>query len=61
MQDMDFTLFTYKQLSQELRKANYSFLSLEQYCNAKELPKRFIILRHDIDRKSGNALKINIR
>jgi hypothetical protein len=60
MQDMDFTLFTYKQLSQELRKTNY-FLSLEQYCNAKELPKRFIILRHDVDRKPGNALKINIR
>jgi len=57
----DFILKTYKNLLQELLKANYSFLSLEQYCNAKELPKRFIILHHDIYRKPENAIKINIR
>jgi hypothetical protein len=58
MKNKDFTLPTYKQSLQELRKANYSFLTLEQYCNAKNLPKHFVILRHDVDRKLENTLKI---
>ena len=58
MKNNNFTISTYKQLLQELQKTRYSFLTLEQYCNMENLPERFIILRHDVDRKPGNALKI---
>lgn len=57
MKNNDFTLSTYKQLLQELRKANYLFLTLAQYCSIKNLPECFIILRHDVDRTPKNSLK----
>ena len=57
MTNKDFILSTYKQLLQELLKADCSFLTLEQYCKIKNLPERFVILRHDVDRTPKNSLK----
>ncbi len=54
----NFTILIYKQILQKFKKENYSFFTLEQYCSNKILPEHFIILRHDIDRKPKNALKI---
>jgi len=59
MKNNDFTLSTYKQLLQELKKENYKFFTLEEYFTSSSILP-FIILRHDIDRKPKNALKINI-
>ena len=56
----DFTVSTYKQLLQELQKADCSFLTLEQFYDAKELQGHFVILRHDVDRKPENSLKTAI-
>jgi hypothetical protein len=58
MTNKDFTLSTYKQLLQKLKKNGYAFFTLEEYFISPIHP--FIILRHDIDRKPENALKINI-
>ena len=55
---LDFTIDSYSRLLKELQNVEYSFLTLEQYCEMDILPERFILLRHDVDRKSRNALKM---
>jgi len=58
---MDFTLHTYRRLLLALKDARYNFLTFESYCRQKEnktLPERFVILRHDVDTKAYNALRI---
>lgn len=54
----DFTLHTYELLLQAIAEAGYTFLTFEQYCelkqrtgNAQGLPERFVILRHDVDKR----------
>ncbi len=56
----DFTLKKYEQLVCALRKAGYAFLTFEQYCMADkaQLPERFVILRHDIDKRAWQAVKV---
>ncbi len=54
---VDFTLKIYRELLQLLLKKGYEFLTFEQYCQLREsLPKRFIVLRHDVDLKAKNSL-----
>ena len=57
---MDFTLKTYRQLLLAFQGAGYKFLTFEYYCiskaNNKELPEKFILLRHDVDLKAENSL-----
>lgn len=55
---MDFTLRIYRKLLTGLLHKEYHFLTFEQYCQtpADQLPKRFIILRHDVDLKAKNSL-----
>ena len=36
----------------------YNFITMNEYVAAADLPKRFILMRHDIDRAAKNALKI---
>lgn len=56
---MDFTLKKYKELLQSLQKANFEFLTFEEYCERKQLKdNKWVILRHDIDKKAKNALQI---
>jgi hypothetical protein len=53
--------FTYAQLIalySVLDDAGYQILSFEKYLKGKPRNKKFVILRHDVDRKKGNALKI---
>jgi len=54
----DFSLLAYKQLLIYFRTNNYNFFTYEQYLNEKIKPKKFVILRHDVDRKACNALKM---
>ena len=51
---MDFTLIAYKQLISTLQSQGYFFQTFEEYIQNPK--KRVVILRHDVDRKPGNAL-----
>ena len=54
----DFTLEIYRELLCALRQKGYQFLTFEQYCQLKaSLPKKFVILRHDVDLKAKNSLQ----
>ncbi|MBR6550946.1 MAG: hypothetical protein IKT71_07080 [Paludibacteraceae bacterium] len=55
---MDFTLLTYRKLLEALKERGYVFITFEQYCqvSAERLPKRFVILRHDVDLRAKNSL-----
>ena len=53
---MDFTLSAYKQLISTLRSQGYFFQTFEEYIQNSR--KKVVILRHDVDRKPGNALVI---
>jgi len=54
---MDFTLKIYRQLLLALQEAGYAFYTFEEYCEGKATGK-FVILRHDIDKKPENSLNI---
>ena len=52
----DFTLKTYKHLTQSLIKSNYTFQNTQEFVQSHD--DKCIIMRHDVDRKPNNALKI---
>ena len=54
---MDFSLKTYKQLLISLQQAGYQFFTFRQFREGRA-GERFVILRHDVDLKAENALKI---
>ncbi|MDR1585617.1 MAG: hypothetical protein LBS07_05530, partial [Prevotellaceae bacterium] len=53
----DFTLSTYKKLLDTLLEKGYVFFTFEEYCSGKASGK-FVVIRHDIDNKPANTLKI---
>ncbi len=53
---MDFTLKIYRKLLETLQLQGYSFFTFDEYCQGKAAGK-FVILRHDIDKKPNNALR----
>jgi hypothetical protein len=53
---MDFTLSAYKQLISTLQSQGYFFQTLQDFIQQAE--NKTVILRHDVDRKPGNALVI---
>ncbi|MCR4764634.1 MAG: hypothetical protein K5856_00445 [Bacteroidaceae bacterium] len=54
---MDFTLNKYRYLLLQLKDSGYKFLTYRDYCNGR-LPLRFVVLRHDVDLKPQNSLRI---
>lgn len=54
----DFTLETYSNLVETGLESGYSFLTVREYLatDDADLPDRFVVLRHDVDRKPENAL-----
>lgn len=54
----DFTFEMYEKLLEAGLDAEYEHLTVRDYCSCNELPKHFIIHRHDVDRKPKNALKM---
>lgn len=54
---MDFTLRKYKELLLSLKNCGYTFITFAEYCKGVEFD-RFIIMRHDVDEMSQNALKM---
>jgi hypothetical protein len=59
MLNMDFTFAKYKELCETIVESIYSTLTFNQYFHSKNnISEKFILLRHDIDRKPENALKM---
>lgn len=54
---MDFTRQKYKRLLSQLEDCKYEFISYADYCRG-QLPKRFVIMRHDVDLRPKNSLEI---
>ena len=52
----DFTLKTYEEFLKVLLPNGYSFQTLQDFIQNPEA--KTVILRHDVDRKAGNALVI---
>ena len=51
----EFTLETYRLLLEQLQAHGYELIRYEQYCEGYR-PERFVILRHDVDKKPANSL-----
>lgn len=51
----DFTIAAYTKLLNALQKSGYAFITFEDWCVGK-VSDRYVILRHDVDMKSGNSL-----
>jgi hypothetical protein len=61
MKDVDFTYAAYEELLATAQRKGFVFLPVREYIERAEdgngsLPERFLILRHDVDRKPRNAL-----
>lgn len=61
----DFTLRTYQALLKAIGESGAECITFEQYCSirqglsgAKALPERFVILRHDVDKKPWNSVRM---
>ena len=56
----DFTLRQYRLLVDALGAAGYRFVTCERYFAARiagePLPERFVLLRHDVDKRANNAV-----
>lgn len=54
----DFTFDIYEQLLCAGHDAGYEHITVQEYVRRDSLPERFIIHRHDVDRKPGNARRM---
>ena len=52
----DFSLDIYRELLESLQKAGYELISYAEYCKGAR-PAKFVILRHDVDRKPENSVR----
>ena len=55
---LDFTLKAYKQYLLAIKNKNIPFLLFRDFLAMQEKPLQFCLIRHDIDRKPKNALKM---
>ncbi|MDZ5810231.1 hypothetical protein U4E84_02525 [Halorubrum sp. AD140] len=54
----DFTEAVYAELLDVALREEYAFLTVREYLLRETLPDRFVVVRHDIDRKPRNALSL---
>lgn len=52
----DFTYDAYASLLDAVLDRGVSFVTVRDYIAGEDLPEGFVVLRHDVDRKPGNAL-----
>jgi len=52
----DFTYDAYESLLDAALASGYAFLTVREFLTREPLPDRFVVMRHDVDRKPGNAL-----
>ena len=53
----DFTLQIFKSLCLEFQRRGYVFITFAEYCS-KKTDRKFVILRHDVDRNPNSASEI---
>lgn len=53
-----FTFDDYDDLLATAAGAGYEFLTVREYLARESVPERFLVLRHDVDRKAENAYKM---
>ena len=58
MLNLDFTFVKYKELCETIVESKYATLTFTHYFSLKNIPEKFIILRHDVDRRPENALEM---
>ncbi len=58
MLNIDFTVAKYQELCETIVESEYTTLTFSRYFSSKTVPEKFIILRHDVDRKPENALEM---
>ena len=56
--ESDFTQKKYCQLCQSIIESSYTVLTLNQHLERSKSPSKLVIMRHDVDRKPLNALRI---
>ncbi len=54
---MDFTIKKYLQLLNQLQKCNFRFITFSEYLQHNQLPEKFVILRHDVDKQVWKSLR----
>lgn len=52
---VDFTFSAYERLLDAALDAGYEFLTVADYLAADRLPERFVVLRHDVDRRAAKS------
>ena len=55
---MDFTIKKYQKLIESVLNSDHQIITKEEYFNAPQKFNKFIILRHDVDERPINALKM---
>jgi len=55
---MNFTLETYSHICNTLKENYYSILTVNEYLTTGDAPRKAAILRHDVDRRPGTALRM---
>jgi len=55
---LDFTLEKYRELCEAVTKLQYTVLTVGTYLVSQNLPQKYIILRHDVDRNPNRALQM---
>jgi len=58
MMEKDFSLTIYRDLIAEIKRSGFNVLTLKEYFRQKQDAPAFFILRHDVDRRPENALKM---
>lgn len=56
MNKLDFTIPEFWDLSSSVVR-NYKPITMAEYFSSESLPKKFALIRHDVDRMPGNSLK----
>lgn len=59
MKDKDFSIEVYKNLLSAINNAGYKVLTIKEYLMQKGQDDALILLRHDVDRRPENALKMS--
>jgi len=54
----DFTTAAYVDLLDAIDAGGYEFCTVREYLASDDLPARFVVLRHDVDRMAGRALRM---
>ena len=60
MLNLDFTFVKYKELCETIVESKYTTLTFTQYFQSRNLPAKLLLLRHDVDRRPKNALKMAV-